>query len=196
MLGRTRGRRHNGDYGSTGDLDMSLEGVAEAMKRVRTVLERRPDMGPHDDAPATARWEQGTRIVASHANGASMQTDMPRELGGSGDRVSPGWMFRAGVASCYATMIAMNAAERGIALTELEVKVSSRSDTRGFLGMPGESGAVVSAQPFDVQFDVRIAARNADDAKLRQLVEESRQCSPMPTALALPTPAVTNVVVA
>lgn len=177
-------------------LDMSLDGVAEAMKRVRAVLERRPDMGTHDDAPATARWEQGTRIVASHANGASMQTDMPKELGGSGDRVTPGWMFRAGIASCYATTIAMNAAERGIALTELEVKVSSRSDTRGVLGMPGEAGSAVSAQPFDMQFNVRIAASNADDAKLRQLVEESRRCSPVPTALELPTPAVTHVEIA
>lgn len=175
---------------------MSLEGVGEAMKRVRTVLERRPDMGPHDDAPATARWQQGTRIVASHANGTSMQTDMPTELGGSGDRVSPGWMFRAGVASCYATMIAMNAAERGIDLTELEVKVSSRSDTRGLLAMAGDAGEVVSPGPFDVQFHVRIKASNADDARLRELVEESRACSPVPTALQRATPSTTRVEVA
>ena len=74
-------------------------------------------MGMHDDAPATARWRGGTRVVTSHANGIEIPTDMPGELGGSGDRVTPGWLFRAGLASCAATRIAMGAAAEGIELT-------------------------------------------------------------------------------
>ena len=48
---------------------MGMNDVATALHRVRTVLARKPALGVHDDAPATARWERGTRIVASHANG-------------------------------------------------------------------------------------------------------------------------------
>jgi uncharacterized OsmC-like protein len=60
---------------------------------------------------------------------------MPSEVGGSGDQVTPGWLFRAGLASCAATRIAMAAAAEGIELATLEVRASSRSDTRGLLGM-------------------------------------------------------------
>ena len=122
---------------------MGMNDVATALNRVRAVLARKPALGVHDDAPATARWERGTRIVASHADGTRMETDMPVELGGSGDRVSPGWLFRAGVASCAATTIVMQAALEGIELTVLEVTVASRSDTRGLLGMCDGDGRVV-----------------------------------------------------
>ena len=95
---------------------MTTQRVAAALQRVAAVLRRRPEVGLHDDAPATARWEGGTRIVASHANGIRMSTDMPSELGGSGDQVTPGWLFRAGLASCFSTCIAMGAATEGIEL--------------------------------------------------------------------------------
>ena len=69
----------------------SLQNVAAALQRVDAVLRRRPDAGLHDDAPATARWVIGMRFVAGHANGTQLPTDMPAELGGSGDQVTPGW---------------------------------------------------------------------------------------------------------
>lgn len=162
--------------------------LGAAVRRARTVLERRPDMGPHDDAPATVRWEQGTRIVASHANGTQVQTDMPKELGGTGDRVSPGWLFRSGVAACAATTIAMHAAEQGIELTRLEIKVSSRSDTRGLLGMKDADGARVTAGPFDVQMHVRIEASNATPQRLRELVGSCQGCAPIGSAVTSATP--------
>ena len=68
---------------------MSMQDIAAAMQRAQAALERRPDMGLHDDAPATARWQGGVRVESSHANGTAMLTDMPCELGGSGDRVTP-----------------------------------------------------------------------------------------------------------
>src|SRR5580658_2633578 len=137
---------------------MTAQTIAAALQRVEAVLRRRPEIGLHDDAPAIARWEGGTRIVASHANGTRMSTDMPSELGGSGDQVTPGWLFRAGLASCLATRIAMGAATAGIELTLLEVLASSRSDARGLFGMADVSGEPVGAGPCDVQLLVRIAA--------------------------------------
>jgi uncharacterized OsmC-like protein len=160
-----------------------MQEIAVALQRVEAVLRRRPDVGLHDDAPATARWERGTRVVASHANGTQMATDMPAELGGTGDQVTPGWLFRAGLASCAATSIALAAAAKGIELMTLEVRATSRSDARGLLGMADAAGAPVPAGPCDVQLHVRIAAEGVDPARLRALVEDGFRCSPIPNAV-------------
>ena len=162
---------------------MPIKDIAAAVHRVESVLRRRPEMGLHDDSPATARWQSGTRIDSSHSNGTQVQTDMPAELGGSGEQVTPGWLFRAGVASCLATCIAMRAANAGIELSALEVRASSRSDLRGLLGMKDATGEAVCAGPCDVQLAVRIEAHGIAPEQLRNLVEESHRCSPMPTAL-------------
>lgn len=157
--------------------------VAAALSRVESVLQRRPGAGLHDDAPATATWSGGLRIIAGHANGTRIPTDMPEELGGTGDRITPGWLMRAGLASCTATCIAMRAAARGIELDELELVARSRSDTRGLLGMPSQSGEPVPAGPHDVQLLVRIAAHGFTAQQLRSLVEESFRSSPVACAI-------------
>jgi len=157
--------------------------VAQAMRRIEAVLERRPEMGLHDDAPATSRWRAGTQVVASHANGTQVMTDMPSEFGGGGAHVTPGWMLRAGVASCTATTIAMHAALQGIALDSLEVEVGSRTDSRGLLGMADADGAPVLAGPCEMSMQVRIAAHGVAPQTLRALVEHSYACSPMGSAM-------------
>jgi uncharacterized OsmC-like protein len=162
---------------------MTTREIATALQRVEAVLQRRPDKGLHDEAPATARWAGGTRVVASHANGAQMSTDMPTELGGGGKDVTPGWLFRAGFASCTAACIAMGAAARGIELASLEVVATSRSDLRGLFRMHDEDGVPVPAGPRDVRLVVRIAARGVDAQLLRSLVEESYCCSPISSAV-------------
>lgn len=162
---------------------MAAQDIASAWLRTESVLRRRPEVGLRDDAPATVRWDGGTRIVASHANGTQVQTDMPRELGGTGDQITPGWLFRAALASCTATRIAMAAAAAGIELKTLELQVNSRSDTRGFLGMTDANGEPVQAAPRDLQLRVRIAAREVSSERLRALVELSTRCSPVPCAL-------------
>jgi organic hydroperoxide reductase OsmC/OhrA len=167
---------------------MATGDIAAAMHRVESILRRRPETGLHNDAPATARWQSGTRIASSHSNGMQVQTDMPVELGGGGEHVTPGWLFRAGVASCLATCIAMRAANAGIELSALEVRASSRSDLRGLFGMKDATGEAVCAGPCDVQLVVRIKAHGIPPAHLRALVEESHRCSPMPTALSKALP--------
>jgi len=163
---------------------MATGDLALALQRAESVLRRRPDLGLHDDAPATARWVSGTRTIASHANGTEMATDMPGELGGSGDQVTPGWLFRAGLASCAATSIVMAAAAQRIELTALEVRATSRSDTRGLLGMSDANGERIRAAPTDVGLHVRIAARGVEPARLRALVDDGCRCSPIPGAVA------------
>jgi uncharacterized OsmC-like protein len=175
---------------------MSAQYVADAMQRAEVVLRRRPDMGMHDDAPAAASWRGSTRIVTRHANGIEIQTDMPSELGGTGDQVTAGWLMRAGLAACTATRIAMGAAAAGIELTTLELRATSRSDTRGLLGMPDTDGGAVCAGPQDVQLHVTIGAQGVSAERLRALVEESHRCSPVPCAMENTTPVGLHIEVA
>lgn len=167
---------------------MAMQDIAVAMRRAEKVFQRRPGAGLHDDAPATARWEGDTRVVTSHANGTQVSTDMPSELGGSGGRVTPGWLFRAGLSACAATSIAMAAAADGIDLTMLEVRASSRSDARGILGMPDVDGTPVPAGPLGIELRVRIGARGVEPARLRALVEDGCRRSPIPHAVRNPVP--------
>jgi uncharacterized OsmC-like protein len=162
---------------------MTMQDIAAAMQCVESALHRHPAFAMQDDAPATARWHGGMRVVSSHANGKSVATDLGTDLGGTGDQVSPAWLMRAGLASCAATSIVMSAAAAGIDLATLEVIARSRSDARGLLGMTGDDGAAINPAPSQMQLVVRIGARGVSGEKLRSLVEESQRRSPVPRAL-------------
>jgi len=167
---------------------MAAQDIAHALQRAEAVLQRKPALGLHEDAPATARWDGELRVSASHANGTEVGTDMPRELGGGGARVTPGWLFRAGIASCVATRIAMAAAAHGLALRTLEVVVGSHSDTRGIFGMADAQGAPIFAGPRQVHMRVRIGADGVDPGRLRALVEDSNRHSPISCAVEAAVP--------
>jgi uncharacterized OsmC-like protein len=159
-----------------------MERIAAALHRVESILKRRPEAGLHGDAPAVARWEGGARVVSRHPNGASVTTDLPSELGGAGDAVTPGWLWRAALSSCLATRIVMAAAVDGIDLSSVEVQASSRSDVRGLLGMKDDSGVPLSPAPSDVQLHVRIRAPEVSHERLHALIAHSQACSPVQIA--------------
>ncbi len=157
--------------------------IAAALQRVESVLRRRPEFGIHDDAPASARWNGGLKAVAAHANGFDLETDMPEELGGRGQGVTPGWLLRAGLAACAATRIAMAAASEGIALRSLELTASSRSDVRGLLAMTDGDGVSIPAGPLEVHLHVRVCALGVSSERLKLLIENSHRCSPVSCAM-------------
>ena len=169
-------------------MNVTLQTIATAMQRVQAAFKRRPEAGLHDDPPALSRWLGGTRVVTSHADGMQWLTDMPPELAGSGDQVTPGWLFRAGLAACATTSIVLTAAADGVELTALDVQAGSRSDVRGLLGMNDETGQPVHAGPLEVHLKVRIVAPTATPAQLRALVERAIGCSPIPSMVGHPTP--------
>lgn len=175
---------------------MTLQPIGTAVKRVVTAFQRRPDIGVHEDLPALARWISGTRVAVSHSDGIEMLTDMPVELGGTGDQVTPGWLLRAGVASCAVTSITLAAAGEGIELSSLEVRVGSRSDARGLLGMSDSDGKPVYAGPFDVELDVTLAAHGVPAMVLESMVARCLKHSPVPNALTSATPIALHVKVA
>jgi uncharacterized OsmC-like protein len=162
---------------------MTAENISKAMQRVRAVLARRPEAGIHVDEPAIASWDEGMRVVARHANGTQITSDMPVELGGAGNQVTPGWLLRAGLASCLATRIAMEAAAAGISLMRLEVQATSTSDARGLLGMADDGGERITPAPYEVQLEVRIGAPNVAREQLQAMVEDSFRCSPVSAAV-------------
>lgn len=162
---------------------MTAATIANAVQRVRALFARRPEAALHADEPAIARWERGLRVVSRPANGAPIATDMPRELGGQGDELTPGWLLRAALASCLATRIAMEAVTREIVVTRLEVVAASDSDARGLLGMTDEAGQQISPAPRAVQLQVRIVAPNVAAEILRTMIEDSCRCSPVQSAV-------------
>ena len=102
-------------------------------------------------------------------------TDMGKAMGGDASAPNPGWYFRASVAACCSTAIAMNAARRGINLTALEVTVEAEGDNRGILGMDEN----VSAGHAALRTNVKIAADNATPEQLQDLVRFSESHSPV-----------------
>lgn len=146
---------------------MATNTIAAAVAGAREYLSAHPDEARYRDSPATAVIEDGLRVRVEGPDGASVTTDMVPAVGGGGSAPSPAWLFRAGYASCVATLIAMAAAVEGVELTRLEVTVDSESDDRGILGIDPS----VPAGPLNMRLEVRVAAAGDDEGRLREIVE-------------------------
>jgi uncharacterized OsmC-like protein len=162
---------------------MELQHVAASMERVAQVLRRKPHAGLADDSMATACWDGGLRTRVHGAAGVELATDMPVEIGGEAGAATPGWLLRAGLASCAVTRIAMAAAAEGITLHTLEARATSRSDARGLLAVPEPDGRPVPAGPLAVALHVCIGADGVAPERLRALVESTAACSPVTCAI-------------
>ena len=172
---------------------MTAETISKAVQRVRNVLSRHPEAGIRADEPAIARWEQGLRVVCTHANGTQIATDLPAEIGGTGDQVTPGWLMRAGLASCLATRIAIGVAAEGIVLTRLEVSATSTSDARGLFGMTTDLGEPITAGPRELRLGVRIGASGVSRERVQAIIDESYHCSPVSAALVSAVPVALHI---
>lgn len=164
---------------------MSSDNIRESIENAKQYLSEHPDDARYTDQPATAVIDDGLRCRVEHTDGAVVVTDMPTGVGGENSAPSPGWLARAALASCDATLIAMRAAELSIPLQSLEVTVDSESDDRGLLGMDD----AVPAGPLSSRILVRIAAEGVDPQRLRDLVEWADRHSPVSDAVrrAVPT---------
>jgi uncharacterized OsmC-like protein len=163
---------------------MSRERIAAAMTRLEAVVSARPGAADHEETPATARWQAGLKLSVSHPKkDLKVLTDLPAEIGGDGEGVTPGWLMRAGLAACAASSILLSAAAEGIELESLELTAGARSDVRGLLGMADENGAPVSAAFSVIRLLVRISAPGVSRERLRALIERANQRSPVSSAL-------------
>jgi uncharacterized OsmC-like protein len=163
---------------------MSEERIAAALARLESVLRVRPTFGDCEETPAIARWQGGLKFSVRPPKGdLGVLTDLPAELGGDGEGITPGWLMRAGAAACTASSILLTAAAEGIELESLELTAGARSDVRGLLGMADESGEPVPAAFRVVRLLVRISAPGISKERLQALVERANQRSPVSGAL-------------
>jgi uncharacterized OsmC-like protein len=154
---------------------MTPTNVAAAWNSLSETFRAHPEKARAKYAPATARMEGGLKCRVTGPFGALIETDMPPAMGGEGANPVPGWIFRASLAACCATMIAAQAARLGIDLTNLEVTVEGEGDNRGMLGADDS----ISAGHSVLRTNVRIAAANATAAQLNDLVQWSNAHSPV-----------------
>jgi len=96
---------------------MATADIRAAVGRVQSVLTRRPELGLHADTAAVARWHHDVSVIACHPNGTEFRTDMPPELGGKGEAVTPGWltMFALYLVSSVAIIMAFDYAWASVA---------------------------------------------------------------------------------
>ena len=157
---------------------MSSHAIRESIQKAMTYLGEHPAEARYTDSSATATLERGLRITVEGPSGERVSTDMPASVGGTAAAPSPGWLFRAALASCDATLIAMRAATQGVELNRLEVVVDSESDDRGILGIDNS----VPAGPLRIRVRVQLGASGASDTALRQLAAWGHQHCPVSDA--------------
>jgi uncharacterized OsmC-like protein len=171
--------------------DGTLERIARASGEATAYLRDHPEHALSQDLPATAGLVGGLRCRVVHPKiGTVIESDMVRGIGGEGAAPTPGWLLRAALATCDATMIALRAAQEGISLTTLEVTATSESDDRGLLGA-GDA----PAGPLRGQVQVRLAADGVPGASLRAIVEWAEAHSPVGDALRRAVPLTTEVTI-
>lgn len=90
----------------------------------------------------------------------------------------------------YATLVAMEAARDGVELTDLTVTVDSESDFRGVLGVDDS----VHPGPLAVRVRIELAAPNATEDQLREIVRRAESRSPVRDAVVREVSMTTEIV--
>jgi len=140
--------------------------IRESIENAVRYLSEHPDEARYTDSYARATIGEALRVQVEGPNRERIVTDMPGGVGGRGEEPSPGWLFRAAIASCVASTIGMEAAREGVTLSSLEVDVDSESDDRGILGMDTS----VPAGPLSTRIGIRARADGVEEERLRELL--------------------------
>lgn len=151
------------------------EHIKTAIEAATAFLTANPKEAVATDSVAIARHSDGLKFEVSDPDGRSVLTDMVTGVGGEDSAPSPGWLLRAAVASCDATLIAMHAATAGVRLTELVVEVDSTSNDLGILGIDPE----VPSGPLDMTTRVRVASPDMAAVDLEALVRKAIEHCPV-----------------
>jgi len=162
--------------------------IRESLEHASDALARNPAKARSTAAPLTARLIDGLKFEVKGAGGETVRTDMPQMVGGEGSAPNPGWLMRASLAACTATVIAMRAARQGIKLTALEVDAESDTDNRRLLGLDDAAASVLA-----LRLHVRIGAHGASDDVLREIAAWGGAHSPVACTMRMP-PAISTEV--
>jgi uncharacterized OsmC-like protein len=166
-----------------------MESIRNAIETASGYLREHPDAAAGADAPATAVREEGLRFRIEGPKG-QVNSDMSESVGGGATAPTPGWLLRAALAACDATLVAMEAARDNVELTDLTVTVESESDFRGVLGVDGS----VHPGPLAVRVRIELTAPDATEDQLREIVERAEAHSPVRDAIAREVSVTTELV--
>lgn len=145
---------------------MPLKDIQSAVIGVEEYYKNKNEPGPKADIRATAVIEGGLRCCIQSPDGKVAITDMSKSVGGTATANSPGWLSRAAIASCDATLLAIRAARKGIELDTIKVSVDAMSDGRGmFL----DEGVFPGSTEMRICFNV--SAKDVSRAQLQELVD-------------------------
>jgi len=175
---------------------MSATHIKESVEHVINNLTENPDDARGPGTAVTAVMEGGLRCRVQKQDGTTIViTDMSTGIGGGGSAPSPGLIFRAALASCDATFVALRAAQVGIKLTTLEVIVEGDPDDIGTLGFLGIDDSIPAGE-LSLRLIFRIGAENATPERLRELVKWIETHSPVGDSVsrAVPTKVKVEVV--
>ncbi len=143
-----------------------MTSIRAAIENAIGYLSEHPEAARYTDSVVRASLGESLRVDVEGPNRERIVTDMPRGVGGLAEHPTPGWLFRAAMASCVASTVAMEAAREGIDLSSLDVEVDSESDDRGILGMDPNT----SAGPSSMRIRITAAAAGVDPQRLREVV--------------------------
>jgi uncharacterized OsmC-like protein len=166
-----------------------MESIRNAIETASRRLREHPDAAAATDPAATAVREGGLRFRVAGPNG-QLTTDMAKSVGGGATAPTPGWLLRAALASCDATLVAMEAARDGVELDDVTVTVDSESDFRGVLGVDD----TIHPGPLSVRVRIQLAAANATEDQLSEIVRRAESRSPVRDALARAVSMTTEIV--
>ncbi|MDX1619671.1 MAG: OsmC family protein [Nitriliruptorales bacterium] len=166
-----------------------MASIKESIDGVIGYLADNPEKARYTDSLATATLGDALRVTVD--GDATVVTDMPKSVGGEAEHASPGWLLRAAVASCVATLIGMEAARDEVELSELVVEVDSFSDDHGILRMADD----VPVGPMSMSVRVHIAG-DADDRRLEEIARRGAAHCPVCDAIKRAVPVEVDVDVA
>jgi uncharacterized OsmC-like protein len=152
-----------------------VDEIKESIENAVSYLLEHPDEARYTDSWARATLDRELRVEVEGPVGERIITDMPEGVGGRAEEPSPGWLYRAALASCVASTIGMEAAREGVSLISLEVEVDSESDDRGILGMDPE----VPAGPLSTRIRIRGRADGGEDPSLLEALERGAARCPV-----------------
>ncbi len=151
---------------------------------------------------ATNTWVTGTHSRSTvsgfygamqemqHVRSTVVDSDHPAVLVGEDNGPTPVEYLLHAIAACLTGGIANIAAARGVRLTKVSSTVAGDIDLLGILGL--SDGTVRNGyEQITVTFHIE---GDADDATLREIVEQSRRRSAVYDVLTNPTPVVIDVV--
>ena len=168
---------------------MSVENIRSSMEKTIGYLKANPEKTKIKGKAATAVLESGLKVRTTGPKDQIIVSDIPSSMGGGESAPAPGWYMQAALAACYASGIALKAAQESIELSTLEVSIDAESDARGFFGFD----EAIKAGPLNVKANVLIGAKGVEEEKLRDLVKQVYKYSWVGNAVLRSVPIKTEV---